>query len=56
MPEPRELVCAAHRVPLKGLERTLTSQAAHMDAHVSAAGGEGAVVLPVHVQRRSCES
>lgn len=47
---------AAHRVALEGLEGPVAAQATHVDAHVGAAGGEGGVVLPVHVQGRRCVS
>ena len=39
---------------LKGLEGPVAAEATHVDAHIGAAGGEGGVVLPVHVQGRSC--
>lgn len=43
-----------YRVSLEGLEGPVAAQATHVDAHVCAAGGEGGVVLPVHVQSWSC--
>lgn len=39
---------------LEGLEGSVAAETAHVDAHVRAAGGEGGVVLPVHVQGWSC--
>lgn len=39
---------------LEGLEGPVAAEATHVDAHVGAAGGEGGVVLPVHVQGRRC--
>lgn len=39
---------------LEGLEGSVAAETTHVDAHVSAAGGEGGVVLPVHVQGWSC--
>lgn len=44
----------SHRVSLECLDRPVLSQLTDVDAHVSAAGGEGVVALPVHVQGRSC--
>lgn len=41
-------------MPLEGLQRPVTAEATHVDAHVRAAGGEGGVVLPVDVQGRRC--
>ena len=35
---------------LEGLEGPVAAEATHVDAHVRAAGGEGGVVLPVHIQ------
>lgn len=40
---------------LKGFNGTITAKSAYMNAHVSAAGGKSSVVLPVHIQSRSCE-
>lgn len=39
---------------LESLEGPVAAKATHVDAHVCAAGGEGGVVLPVHIQRWSC--
>lgn len=39
---------------LEGLEGSVAAETAHVDAHVCTAGGEGGVVLPVHVQGWSC--
>lgn len=38
-----------YRVALEGLDRSVLTQLAHMDAHVCAAGGKCIVALPVHV-------
>lgn len=43
-----------YRVALEGLDRSVLTQLAHMDAHVCAAGGKCIVALPVHVQSRRC--
>ena len=32
----------------------VTAESADVNTHVRAAGGEGRVVLPVHVERRGC--
>lgn len=45
---------AVYRVSLEGLEGSVAAETAHVDAHVCTAGGEGGVVLPVHVQGWSC--
>lgn len=45
---------AVYRVALESLEGPVAAEATHVDAHVCAAGGEGGVVLPVDIQRRSC--
>lgn len=39
---------------LEGLEGPVAAETTHVDAHICAAGGEGGVVLPVHVQGWSC--
>lgn len=39
---------------LEGLEGPVAAEAANVDAHVCAAGGEGGVVLPVDVQSWGC--
>lgn len=43
----------AYCVSLECLDGSVLAQFAHMNAHVCAAGGEGVVALPVHVQSRS---
>lgn len=43
-----------YRVALEGLDRSVLTQLAHMNAHVRAAGGKCIVALPVHVQGRRC--
>lgn len=52
-PEPRP-GSRPHRVPLEGLHGAVAAEPAHVDAHVGAAGGEGGVALPVHVERGGC--
>ena len=39
---------------LEGFHGAVTAEPADVDAHVGAAGGEGGVVLPVHVQGGGC--
>lgn len=43
-----------YRVALEGLDRSVLTQLAHMDAHVCAAGGKRIVALPVDVESRRC--
>lgn len=43
-----------YRVSLECLDRPVLAQLADVDAHVRAAGGEGVVALPVHVERGGC--
>uniref|UniRef100_A0A1I8IJI1 Actin n=1 Tax=Macrostomum lignano TaxID=282301 RepID=A0A1I8IJI1_9PLAT len=41
-------------VAVKGLDRPVLTEAAHLDGLVGGAAGEGCVALPVHVKRRGC--
>lgn len=45
---------SVYRMALEGLEGPVAAEATNVDAHVCAAGGEGGVVLPVHIQSWSC--
>lgn len=49
LPHPTGPEGLPYRVALEGLDRSVLTQLAHMDAHVCAAGGKRIVALPVHV-------
>jgi len=41
-------------VSLECFDGAVTAESADVNTHVRAAGGEGSVVLPVHVESRGC--